>query len=86
MLNSLLSDFNGFRLKAFQNDDAKTIMRLLISGPPSKPGRSRPPAQKDVDRTLACDVSRTFVAQSMRTDVLPEMLPATQQDRLDGEM
>jgi hypothetical protein len=35
-------------------------------------------AQKDVGRTFARDVLRTFVAQSTRIDVVQEMLPRTE--------
>jgi len=42
------------------------------------PRRSRTLAQKDVGRTLACNMLLAFVAQSMHIDVLQQMLPGTE--------
>src|SRR6478672_41655 len=44
------------------------------------------PVQKEVGRTLARDDFRALIAQGAHVDVVPEVLPATQQDRPQGEM
>ena len=47
---------------------------------------SRALAQKDVGCTFAGDVFHTFIAQGAHIDIVPKMLPGTEQDRADGEM